>query len=57
MTLIAYRPVATVTAREKGREAPISTLCFSPTPSTVTRLANQRMPFRPFPGASSDDCR
>jgi hypothetical protein len=50
MSVVAYRPVATVTAKAKGRDAPLAAFSFSPTPSTATRLANQRMLFRPFPG-------
>ena len=49
MTVIAYRPVAIVSAREKGRDT-MSGVRFLPTPATAERLAKQRMVFRPFPG-------
>jgi hypothetical protein len=50
MTIIAYRPVATVSAREKGAATPWAGVRFWPTPATAERLAKQRMVFRPFPG-------
>jgi len=50
MTTIAFRPVATVTARVKGRDAPLEAVRFTPTPSTIERLGSQRMVFRPYPG-------
>lgn len=50
MTVIAYRPVATVSVRRKGRDASLSGVGFLPTPATSERLERQRMVFRPFPG-------
>jgi hypothetical protein len=50
MTIIAYRPVATVLAKSKGRDAPLDRVHFSPTPSTFQRISRQRMVFRSFPG-------
>ena len=50
MTTIAFRPMATVTAKVKGRDAPLEAVRFSPTPSTLKRMGRQHMVFRPFPG-------
>ena len=50
MTVIAFRPLAVVSARVKGRDAPIAGASFAPTPSTLDRLSRQRIVFRPFPG-------
>lgn len=50
MTVIAFRPVATVTARDKARGEAIVAVQFTPTPSSAERLARQRILFRPFPG-------
>lgn len=50
MTIISFRPVATITAKVEGRDAPLEAVRFSPTPSTMERLGSRRMVFRPFPG-------
>lgn len=50
MSLIAYRPVANVAAKEQGRDAPIAALRFEPTPTTSVQLARHRLLFRPYPG-------
>jgi len=50
MTTIAFRPLATVSAKAKGRDLPLATVRFSPTPSTLERLSKQRILFRSFPG-------
>lgn len=50
MTTIAYRPLATVTAKVKGKDSPLEAVRFSPTPATLGRLANQRILFRSFAG-------
>jgi hypothetical protein len=50
MTTISYRPLATISAKVKGKGVPVSAVRFSPTPSTLERLAGQRILFRSFPG-------
>lgn len=50
MSMIAFRPLATVMAREKDQDAPIEGASFAPTPGTAELLSKQRIVFRPFPG-------
>ena len=50
MTMIAFRPLAIVTAKLKARDVAISGASFTPTSATQDRLARQRIIFRPFPG-------
>jgi len=50
MTIIAYRPLALVSARTKGKAASLVSVGFTPTPSTVERMNRQRIAFRGFPG-------
>lgn len=50
MTMIAFRPLAVVTAKVKGRDVPMPDASFVPTPSTEDRFSRQRIIFRPFPG-------
>ena len=50
MSIIAYRPVANVSAKLKGAPAPIESVRFTPTPSTEARMASKRLVFRPYGG-------
>ena len=47
MSVIAFRPAVTVTAREDGTGKPIHALAFAPTGETRRRLADHRLVFRP----------
>jgi hypothetical protein len=50
MSLVAYRPTATVTATEQGRPDALASVRFAPTPTTQARLASYRLLFRAYPG-------
>lgn len=49
MSLIAFRPVATVSAKTEEGSA-IDSLRFAPTPATEARLGSHRLVFRAHPG-------
>ncbi len=46
MSVIAFRPIATVTVTDQGTGKAIATLAFAPTPTTERRLADHRIVFR-----------
>jgi hypothetical protein len=46
MSVMAYRPVASVTVLEKGSKKPIRSVRFEPTPDALRRMADHRMVHR-----------